>query len=357
MNSKNIKVVDEHNFDRSASILFAFELDGSGYVTYSIERDNENVNIFMSKVLKNFDSTFSMLDVDDAAEKSRLNDVVKMIITKSVESQEDKFVGDTLTLSDGKVVKFMSVNFNKEQRINVTKTYITTVKKEVGRVVEKYYDIQFVVEQPKVQESIFQTVTPLVEPVKENVVAQAAPAVETPVLPPLPVENTVSEPVNVVSPEPVVVAPSVVPPVEVIPTTSVPPVVETPVLPAEPVAPVVEPVTVVPPVEAPVVAPQPSVSSTPSVVEPQPLVFNASKETNLNAALGEVASSTSIPVGNIEPVREFGVDAPLQQPVVNAQPIMQANVVPGTTEGVPVDATKKGGFANSKFFMVVAIAF
>ena len=46
MNSKNIKVVDEHNIDRSANILFAFELDGSGYVSYSIERDAENNNIF-----------------------------------------------------------------------------------------------------------------------------------------------------------------------------------------------------------------------------------------------------------------------------------------------------------------------
>ena len=31
MKSKNVKVVDEHSIDRSASVLFAFDLEGSEY--------------------------------------------------------------------------------------------------------------------------------------------------------------------------------------------------------------------------------------------------------------------------------------------------------------------------------------
>ena len=39
MNNKIIKVIDEHNIDRTANIMFGFELEGSEYVTYWIERD------------------------------------------------------------------------------------------------------------------------------------------------------------------------------------------------------------------------------------------------------------------------------------------------------------------------------
>lgn len=365
MNSKNIKVVDEHNFDRSANILFSFELEGSGYVSYSIERDTENVNIFLSKVLRNLDGTFNMLDIDDSMEKAKLNDIVKTIITKSVENQEDKFAGDSLTLVDGKVVKFIPVNFNKEQRINVTKTYITTVKKEVIRVVEKYYDIQFSVEQPKEIEDIFPSVTPVVEPVKEVVPVEVTPVVEpqpvvveTPVVATPTVEVPKVEPILPVQNIEPQILPSEVPvmePVKEVAPVEVTPVVETPVVPT-----VLEPITEAMPES--VVVEQPAVVSPtpmPVVEESQPLVFNASKETNLNAALGEVANTATIPVENIEPVREFGVDAPIQQPVVNEQPVVQNDTTTdaATSGTVSGNVTKKAGFANSKFFMVVAIAF
>jgi len=55
MNYRNIKVVDEHSIDRNANIMFAFDLEGSEYVTYWIERDEDNGNIFVSKVIKNLD--------------------------------------------------------------------------------------------------------------------------------------------------------------------------------------------------------------------------------------------------------------------------------------------------------------
>lgn len=355
MNSKNIKVVDEHNIDRNANIIFAFDLDGSEYVSYWIERDEENSNIFVSKIIKNLDNTYNMLDVEDTAEKTRLNEIVKALITNAVESQADKLVGNSVTLADGKVVKFMPVNFNKEQRFNIPKTYITTVKKEVIRVAEKYYFVEVVLEQPKVVEDIFPTVTPVVEPVKD--VLPEIPVQPTPAV----VENpTVSTPVvemPVVSEAPSVLEPAKVEtPTQVIPT-------EVPVVEPSPV--VVEPVSVAPaaPVETPTVieptvilpTPEPAAVVTPEVE--QPLVFNASKETNLNAALGEVASTTTIPVENIQPVREFGVDAPVQAaPVVPETPVAVPTAQPEVQVQQPLE-TKKAGFADSKFFMVVAIAF
>ena len=55
MKNRNVKVVDEHNIDRNANVIFALELDGSEYVVYWIERDEENSNIFVSKVIKNIE--------------------------------------------------------------------------------------------------------------------------------------------------------------------------------------------------------------------------------------------------------------------------------------------------------------
>ena len=169
MNNKNIKIVDEHSIDRNANVMFAFDLEGSEYVTYWIERDEDNGNIFVSKVIKNIDGTFNMMDIDDSMEKAKLSDVVKTLITTAVNDEADKLNGISLTLADGKMINFIAVSFNKEQRINVQKTYITTVKKEVTRVTEKYYDVAVKVEQPEISEDIFPTVTPVVETVQEEI--------------------------------------------------------------------------------------------------------------------------------------------------------------------------------------------
>ena len=353
MNNKNIKVVDEHNIDRNANVMFGFDLEGSEYVSYWIERDVENSNIFISKVIKNIDGTYNMMDIEDTAEKSKLTEILKSLITNAVESQNDKLAGNSVTLADGKVVKFIPVSFNKEQRLNVQKTYVTTVKKEVIRVAEKYYYVEVVLEQPKVEENIFPTIPSVTEPVNEvfpevpvtpaptvaPAPVMAAPVVETPVMP----EPVVPEPVAVqptpiqVVPTEVTPAPAVVEPITVAPVQPTPVVAESPVTEPTVVQPVPEPATVV--------MPDPN----------QPLVFNAAKETNLNAALGEVASTTTIPVENIQPVRDFGVDTPVQP-----TPVVNPAVAPMQQPEVPVQGpvlTKKAGFADSKFFMVVAVAF
>ena len=390
MKNKNVKVIDEHNIDRSANIMFALELEGSEYVVYWIARDEESNNVFVSKVLKNLDGTYNMLNIDDDEKRKEIADIVKTLISNSVTDQNDKLVGVTTTLSNGKIVKFVNVSFNKEQQINVTKTYITTVKKEVTKVSETYYDV--VVEEVKV-ESVSPVVAPSVEPVNNVFPELVAPAVDAapsviqptpvvvepitapqPVVSPVPATPVVESPTNVIQ-QPVVQT-QVIPPVAPVVVESVSvaePVVESVVTPvavvSEPVSATPSPVVTQPapavvqpiPVETQpvsVVAPQvvPPVVEPSTVVEPvnQPLVFNASKETNLNAALGEVASSTTIPVTNIEPVREFGVETPVAQPTaVQAA----ANQPVDNASGSSVPSSPKSGFANSKFFMVVAIAF
>ena len=423
MKNRNVKVIDDHNIDRNANVMFALDLEGSEYVVYWIERDEESNNVFVSKVLKNLDGTSSMINIDDEEKKKEVAEMVKILISTSVSDQNDKLIGTSMALPNGKTIKFVDVVFNKEQNIDVSKTYITTVKKEVTRVAEKYYDIvveevkvadvlsavtpapvapavetipvvptPVVVAQPQVvvadPASVAQSVAPAVEPVVQAVTpVPVVPAVEpTPVVP-TPVVATqpqvvVADPASVVQSVAPVVEPvvQVVTPVSVVPAVEPTPVVPTPVVAAQPqvvvadpasvaqsVAPVVEPVVqvvtpvpVVPAVEPTPVVPTPVVQTTTvaeaRVSEPtQGLVFNAAKETNLNAALGEVASSTTIPVENIESVREFGVDTPVAQPV-NEQPVVATMTAP-VTASEPKVLTKKAGFANSQFFMVVAIAF
>lgn len=374
MKSKNVKVVDQNNIDRDATVMFAVDLEGSEYVVYWIERDDDENNVFVSKVLKNTDGTSNLLDIESPEEKAKVSEVAKAFITKSVKDEADKLVGTSVTLDNGRVVNLVGVSFNKEQKFNVQKAYITTVKKEVTRVTEKYYDVM--VEEPvKVVEEVFPTVAPVAS---ESVVAPAEPVVVeptpvlstptvevpvtdindgfvafgtestvpkveepvsvTPVAPVSPVQPTVLEPITTGTSEP---GPELLNPV----TETITPVVAS-------VSEVVEP-KVVEPVAA---APVPEVVATPAVEASQPLVFNATKETNLNAALGEVAKDPSIPVENITPVREFGVD----EPVTPVQPAVAPSTQPvdntaNTTAEVPV--SPKSGFANSKFFMVVAIAF
>ncbi|MBQ2872647.1 MAG: DUF1292 domain-containing protein [Bacilli bacterium] len=445
MKSRNIKVVDEHNIDRVANIVFGMDLEGSEYVVYWIERDEESNNVFVSKVVKNLDNTFNLANIEEEFEKESVSKIVKDLIAKAVSDDADKLAGETLTLSDGKNIKFISVSFNKEQRLDVKKTYITTVKKEVTRVSEKYYDVVLSVEEPQIvdifpeqtQDIFPEVVASAPEKVEEVPTLSSEPVVSTPatpVIPEAPLESVVPEvsesataisevnpieetlndefvafgvqektpepvaaPVEVASQEPVgAVVESITnqalsesTPVLETPTVDVKteevPVLEAPVtekseqvvVPAEVLAqatPAVEepkvvlpepivPTPITPVIPQPVAIPPVStVASEPvaaaPVTENQPLVFNASKETNLNAALGEVAKDTTIPVENIEVVREFGEEGPVlpQTPVSTAQPAIAPMVQPEMVSD-PKALTRKAGFANNKFFMVVAIAF
>lgn len=365
MKNRNVKVIDEHNIDRNANIMFALELEGSEYVVYWIERDQDSNNVFVSKVLRNIDGTFNMLNIDDSDKKKEISDIIKILVTNAVSDQNDKLVGLTTTLSNGKVVKFIDVFFNKEQNINVTKTYITTVKKEVTKVAEDYYDV--IVEEAKVTD-VLPSITPVVESVEDifpeiNVPVESVPSVgvENNVVlsqPEVQVVPSVIEPANVISTPEVVVPEQIIvqtPVVEQAPVVNAPAAVsvsEPSVMPSQ-VETIVTPTIVEP---ANVVSTPVDTSQTVSPEVSQPLVFNATSETNLNAALGEVANTTTIPVENIEPIREFGVDTPVSQPVTqqpSSQPVPQTPVVDNNNNGNVGNA----GFANNKFFMVIAIAF
>ena len=79
MNNKTIKLVDEHNINREAKVISMIELEGTEYVIYSIDRDEENANIFVSKLVKEGD--YLLLDeIQSTDVKEKIDNVVKEMI-------------------------------------------------------------------------------------------------------------------------------------------------------------------------------------------------------------------------------------------------------------------------------------
>jgi len=193
-----------------------------------------------------------------------------------------------------------------------------------------------------------QTSTPVLD-IPAGIISE--PVVQQAVTPAPVVEQAVVQPVQVASVvTPTVLEQPVVTPIvqvaQPVQAVTAPTVVQSAPVTAAPVVQVAQP-TVLP--EAPVVVPaQPVVEP----IEPNKLVLDASKESNLNSALGEI-SKEAIAVADINAIKEFGED---DTPVVQAtQPV--ASETPIVAENAPKVLTRKAGFANSKFFMFVAVGF
>jgi len=401
MESKNVKVIDEHGIDRVANIVCSIDVDGSDYVVYWIERDSDNDNLFISKLIKNNDNTSNMMNIEDSLEKGNLNDIVKELITHAINDDNDKLVSNEVILKNGKKVLIASVLFNKEQNINVQKTYITTVKKSVTKVSEEYYHVEVNSEVLNFEnqdeifselENVAQTqngsqvseviepIMPMLDDVTANQVEPIMPieepkVVESPVLD-IPAQSTkatdsiVDSKTSQVVPESVSVIPevSVEPPVVVQPE----PIksVEIPNIDARiniigaTSSPKTEPTSVDVPSTTPISvtsAPVENDISTSSTQDFKPienvgvqvtdnnnLFFDGSKETNLTEAFNEAANEdVKLAVNTVEPIREFGQDEPIIPLINDVQPI-------ASDENTSVNSS---GFANNKFFMVIAIVF
>ena len=381
--NKSIKVIDEHNIDRTANKICVLDVDGSDYIIYSIERDSDNDNIFVSKLLSNINGTSNMINIEDSMEKEKMASLVKELIKYAVDTEKDRLDTREIILASGKKISFVSKNIDKkEQNINVQKTYITTVKKAVTKVTEDFYDIkeEVKVEEPvsdifptndipkETHEDILPDIIPNIVPPVESPVVEApkveepkveVPSEVTPEIPSINIPNT--EEKKMETPSSIEIKPvsertvndiqstPVTEPAAILPT---PEPVEKPVEVSIPVTPVI-PTPAVPPmpetVSAPVVE-SPVVSTpiqTPVEKKENVLVFDGSKESNLNEALGEVSNDKTVLTQNVEPIREFGVDE--VKSVEKSEPVVittQTNI-----------NGKMAGFANNKFFMVIAILF
>ena len=84
MNGDIVKIIDENNIEREAKIITKFNENGFDYVVYTIDRDSENSNIFVSKYVNGIDG-IKFTDIVDAGEKAKIDNIVKDMIKKAVE--------------------------------------------------------------------------------------------------------------------------------------------------------------------------------------------------------------------------------------------------------------------------------
>lgn len=78
--NKKFKITDEQNIEREANLITIFENEGKEYAIYSIERDAETVNIFVSKVEKDDAGNDVLKDIDNTEEKAKVDNIVKELI-------------------------------------------------------------------------------------------------------------------------------------------------------------------------------------------------------------------------------------------------------------------------------------
>lgn len=127
-----IEVIGNDNSKRMAKIMCGIEYKNCLYVLYLIKRDENNINVFGSKVVKNSEGV-SVIDSEfSEEEKVWLENISKRIFNKdsidNLSSDGVKFVKN-IDLHDG-VNKF-----------DIKKSYIATMDKSAIDVCLMYYEI------------------------------------------------------------------------------------------------------------------------------------------------------------------------------------------------------------------------
>ena len=77
---KKFKIMDEQNIEREANLITIFENEGKEYAIYSIDRDMETVNIFVSRVEKDQSGNDVLKDIETPEEKQKIDNIVKELI-------------------------------------------------------------------------------------------------------------------------------------------------------------------------------------------------------------------------------------------------------------------------------------
>lgn len=79
MNNK-FKVINENNNEIEAEIITVFNYKDKEYVIYSINNDNDKVDICVSRLEKDEKGHFILKDIIDSKEKEEIDNAVKEII-------------------------------------------------------------------------------------------------------------------------------------------------------------------------------------------------------------------------------------------------------------------------------------
>ena len=77
---RKFKVTDEKGIEREANLITIFENDNIEYAVYSIDRDVETANIFVSQIVKDQNENDILKDIDSLETKQKIDNIVKEII-------------------------------------------------------------------------------------------------------------------------------------------------------------------------------------------------------------------------------------------------------------------------------------
>lgn len=177
---KHIKTVDEYGIDREGLYLFSFTFNGTDYCVYKIERDEEYDNLFVGKLLRDVDGSYKLVNVEDSNEKNELTDIVTGIVHIALDDIKNGVNTTKKDVTvDNKNISLINIpSFNKEQSINVSKSYLRTVKKSLTDICKTYFVLN-----NDVNEDIFENNIGNVFIASDNVSPETpdVPAVEIPV--------------------------------------------------------------------------------------------------------------------------------------------------------------------------------
>ena len=77
MNNNTFKIIDENNVERIAGIIGTFTYNNNEYLIYNIDRDNENTNIFVSRLVRDINGFDTIKDIDNPTERDIVKNMVK----------------------------------------------------------------------------------------------------------------------------------------------------------------------------------------------------------------------------------------------------------------------------------------
>ncbi len=77
MNNNTFKIIDENNIERLAGIIGTFTYNNNEYLIYNIDRDNENTNIFVSRLVRDINGFDTIKDIEDPKERDIVKNMVR----------------------------------------------------------------------------------------------------------------------------------------------------------------------------------------------------------------------------------------------------------------------------------------
>ena len=79
---KTFIVQDENGLQSVAEIITMIEVEGLEYVVYSIDRDVENSDVFVARVIKDENGNDKIITIENEEERTKIFEIVQNLINR-----------------------------------------------------------------------------------------------------------------------------------------------------------------------------------------------------------------------------------------------------------------------------------